>query len=430
MNSSFVSVQEAISKIVSGNHILIHSVAAAPHHLINALVARAHELSDMHIYHMHTEGDAPYVAPEYKGIFTLHSFFIGSNVRQATMEGRADYIPVFLSEAPNMIRKKIVPIDVVLISVSPPDKHGYVSLGSSVDITLAAVQSARLVIAQVNKYVPRTFGDAAIHVRNIDFLVEHDRPLHEVISEPTGPCEKIIGKYISELVPDGATLQMGIGSIPNAVLENLTHHKNLGVHTEMFSDGLLPLLESGVVNNSMKKLLRGHTVASFLMGSQKLYDFIDDNPGIQMKAIDYVNNTRNISRNPNVVAINSAIEIDLTGQVCADSIGMLMYSGVGGQIDFMRGASLSEGGVPIIAINSRTAKGISKIVPTLKTGAGVVSTRANVHYIITEYGVAYLYGKSLKERAKALVEIAHPDDREMLEKAAFERWKGHFGGSE
>jgi acyl-CoA hydrolase len=421
-----VSAQEALAHVRSNDHIFIHSVAAAPQHLIDALVERHDTLKNVHLYHLHTEGVARYVEPQYRGIFELHSFFVGANVRKATWEGRADYIPVFLSEIPDMIRRQAVPINVALISVSPPDKNGFVSLGTSVDATLAAVQTAKLVIAQVNRYMPRTFGDATVHCSEIDFLVEKDEPLHEVHSEALTEQEERIGQYIAELVPDGATLQMGIGSIPNAVLQNLKNHQHLGVHTEMFSDGLLPLLESGVVDNSKKRLLQGRTVATFLMGTQKLYDFVNDNPSIQMKTVDYVNNMRNISKNPNVIGINSAIEIDLTGQVCADSIGTQIYSGVGGQIDFIRGASMSEGGKPIIAMASRTLKGISKIVPTLKVGAGVVSTRANMHYVVTEYGVAYLYGKSLKQRAKALIEIAHPDDREALEKAAFERWSGHF----
>lgn len=426
INSKFVSAQHALSHIQSNDHVFIHSVAAAPHHLIHSLVERYSELRNVHLYHLHTEGEAPYVQAEYEGIFELNSFFIGSNVRKATWDGRADYIPVFLSEIPELIRRRIVPINVSLITVSPPDKNGYVSLGTSVDATLAAIQSSQLVIAQINKHMPRTFGDSILHIRDIDFLVEHDAPLPTTQLEPLTDIEHKIGHHIAELVPDGATLQMGIGSIPNAVLKNLVHHKHLGVHTEMFSDGLLPLLKMGVVDNSKKKIQRGYTVATFLMGSQELYDFVNDNPSIQMKAVDYVNNMRNISKNPNVIGINSAIEIDLTGQVCADSIGMQMYSGVGGQIDFMRGAAMSEGGKPIIALSSRTSKGLPKIVPTLKNGAGVVSTRANQHYVVTEYGVAYLYGKSLKQRAKALIEIAHPDDREFLEKAAFDRWKGHF----
>lgn len=421
-----VTAQQALSNVQSDDHIFIHGVAAVPHHLVDALVARSAELENVHLYHLHTEGVAPYVEPQYEGIFSLHSFFVGANVRQATWDGRADYIPVFLSEIPDMIRSRAVPINVALITVSPPDKNGYVSLGTSVDATVAAIQTANLVIAQTNKYMPRTFGDSILHIRDIDFLVEYDEPLPASKTEPITDVEKKIGQYIADLVPDGATLQMGIGSIPNAVLQNLKNHKHLGVHSEMFSDGLLPLLESGVVDNSRKKIQRGYSVATFLMGSKNLYDYVHDNPSIQMKTVDYVNNMRNISRNPKVIGINSAIEIDLTGQVCADSIGTKIYSGVGGQIDFMRGASMSEGGKPIIALSSRTLKGVAKIVPTLKTGAGVVSTRANMHYVVTEYGVANLYGKSLKQRAKELIEIAHPDDREMLEKAAFERWRGHF----
>ncbi|MFZ4544894.1 MAG: acetyl-CoA hydrolase/transferase family protein [Saprospiraceae bacterium] len=424
--SKVVTAKEAVSHIKSGDHIYIHAVAGAPHHLINTLVQESSGLSNVHIYHLHTEGDAPYVEPQYEGVFNVHSFFVGPNVRKATWEGRADYIPVFISEIPDMIKRRAVPINVALVTVSPPDKNGFVSLGTSVEGAWAAVHYADLVIAQVNKYMPRTFGDSTIHIREINFLVEYDQPLVESIPEPCNEAEKKIGQYIADLVPNGATLQMGIGSMPNAVLQNLTNHKHLGVHTEMFSDGLLPLLESGVVDNSMKKLLKGRTVATFVMGSQKLYDFVHDNPSIQMKTVDYVNNMRNISKNPNVIGINSAIEIDLTGQVCADSIGTKIYSGVGGQIDFMRGAAMSDGGKPIIAISSRTAKGVAKIVPTLKVGAGVVSTRANIHYVVTEYGVAFLYGKSLKERAKLLIELAHPDDREMLEKAAFDRWNGHF----
>lgn len=421
-----VTAQKALSNVQSGDHIFIHGVAAVPHHLVDALVARSAELENVHLYHLHTEGTAPYVEPQYEGIFSLHSFFVGANVRQATWDGRADYIPVFLSEIPDMIRSHAVPINVALITVSPPDKNGYVSLGTSVDATVAAIQTANLVIAQTNKYMPRTFGDSILHIRDIDYLVEYDEPLPASKTEPITDVEKKIGQYIADLVPDGATLQMGIGSIPNAVLQNLKNHKHLGVHSEMFSDGLLPLLESGVVDNSRKKIQRGYSVATFLMGSKDLYNYVHDNPSIQMKTVDYVNNMRNISRNPKVIGINSAIEIDLTGQVCADSIGTKIYSGVGGQIDFMRGASMSEGGKPIIALSSRTLKGVAKIVPTLKTGAGVVSTRANMHYVVTEYGVANLYGKSLKQRAKELIEIAHPDDREMLEKAAFERWRGHF----
>jgi len=421
-----VSAEEAVKQIKSNDRVQIHSVAAAPHHLINAMVARAPELRNVEIVHLHTEGPAPYVEPQYKESFRMHSFFVGHNVRKATQEGRADYIPVFLSEVPKLIRQGIVPIDVVLISVSPPDKHGYVSLGGSVDATLAGVQTARTVIAQVNKHMPRALGDACIHKNKIDFFVEFDQPLPEAPPPPLTPADEKIGAHIAELVEDGATLQMGIGGIPNAVLTKLTNHKRLGVHTEMFSDGLIPLVETGVVTNEDKVLDREHIVASFVMGTTKTYNFLDNNPRILMKDVAYVNDVATIRRNPKVTAINSAIEIDITGQVCSDSIGIKHYSGVGGQIDFIRGAGYSEGGKPIIALPSITGKGISKIVPTLKLGAGVVTTRANVHYVVTEFGVAYLYGKSLKERAREMIKIAHPDHQEELDKAAHERWSGHF----
>lgn len=418
-----VSAQEAIGKIPDGSHIFVHSVAATPHFLIDNLRQRAAEFSEIHLYHLHTEGVASYVEKPYSDIFHLHSFFIGANVRAATNEGRADYIPVFLSEIPVLIREKHIPINVALISVSPPDKHGYVSLGTSVDATIAAIEMSDIVIAQVNRFVPRTFGAATVPMSDITYFVEHDAPLHASVCPPISPIEAKIGEHIAALVPDGATLQMGIGNIPNAVLSNLIGHKNLGIHTEMFSDGLLPLLEKGVVNNKMKKILRGRTVATFTMGSQKLYDFLDDNAGILMKEVDFVNDPDIIAQNPNVVAINSAVEIDLTGQICSDSIGTRMYSGVGGQIDFINGAAKSRGGIPIIALASRTPKGVSKIAPTLKEGAGVVTTRANVHFVVTEYGAVDLYGKSLRDRANALISIAHPDDREALEKAAFERFR-------
>lgn len=418
-----VSAQEAIGKIPDGSHIFVHSVAATPHFLIDNLMQRAADFSEIHLYHLHTEGGAPYAEKPYSDTFHLHSFFIGANVRAATNEGRADYIPVFLSEIPVLIRHKHIPINVALISVSPPDKHGYVSLGTSVDATIAAIEMSDIVIAQVNRFVPRTFGAATVPMSDITYFVEHDAPLHASVCPSISPIEAKIGEHIAALVPDGATLQMGIGNIPNAVLSNLIGHKNLGIHTEMFSDGLLPLLEKGVVNNKMKKILRGRTVATFTMGSQKLYDFLDDNAGILMKEVDFVNDPDIIAQNPNVVAINSAVEIDLTGQICSDSIGTRMYSGVGGQIDFINGAAKSRGGIPIIALASRTPKGVSKIAPTLKEGAGVVTTRANVHFVVTEYGAVDLYGKSLRDRANALISIAHPDDREALEKAAFERFR-------
>lgn len=418
-----VSAQEAVSNIRSGDRVFIQSVAAAPQTLIKAMTARAGDLTGIEIYHLHTEGEAPYVSAEALGSFHANALFVGGNMRQAVANGQADFIPSFLSEVPLLFRRRILPIDVALIQVSPPDRHGYCSLGTSVDVSLAAVQSAQTVIAQINPNMPRTHGDGILHVDEIQFAVEVNDPLPEVeLGEPS-EIEMAIGRNCAGLIPNGSTLQMGIGAIPNAVLKALAGHKDLGVHTEMFSDGLIPLIESGVVNGKLKKVHPHKIVSSFVMGSRKLYDFIDDNPEIVMLDVAYVNDPAVIRRNPKVVAINSAIEVDLTGQVCADSIGPRIYSGVGGQMDFIRGASLSEGGKPIIALPSVTAKGESKITPFLKEGAGVVTTRANVHYVVTEHGVANLYGKTLRQRAAELIWIADPRHREELESAAFERFK-------
>ena len=422
-NPLHTNAKTALKAIKCGDHIFIHSVSGAPLHLIDALVARAHELQNIEIYHLHTEGSAPYADEKFRGIFHTNCFFIGSNVRQAVAEGRASYIPVFLSEIPLLIRKKIVPVNVALITVSPLDAHGFCSLGTSVDCTKAAVETADVVIAQVNKYMPRTHGDAQLHRKQITHFVDFDQPLHEFISEPVDDISMLIGKNVADLVEDGATLQMGIGNIPNAVLAQLENHKDLGVHTEMFSDGLIPLVYKGVITGKYKRRHKNKIVSSFLNGSRKLYDFVNDNPMVAMLECSYVNDVSVIKSNPKVTAINSAIEIDLTGQVCADSIGTRMYSGVRGQMDFIRGASLSEGGKAIIALPSTTSKGISRFVPFLKEGAGVVTTRANVHYVVTEYGVAYLYGKNLVQRAKALIDIAHPDHKEFLDRMAFERFK-------
>ncbi len=416
------SAADAVDRVRSGDRVFIHGVAAAPHILIDALVARASELGDVEIVHLHTEGPAPYTKPEFAESFHVNALFVGSNVRQAVNEGRGDYIPVFLSEIPALFRKGVLPLDVALLHVSPPDKHGYCSLGVSVDIARAAADCAKIVIAQVNPQMPRTIGDALVHVKDIHAMVEVDVPLPQVHPPQLTETDRAIGLNIAELIEDGATLQMGIGSIPNAVLAALGSHKDLGVHTEMFSDGLIDLVENGVVNGSKKIKHPGKIVAGFVMGTQRLYDFIDDNPQVLMLDIAYVNDTAVIRRNPKVTAINSAIEVDLTGQVCADSIGTRLYSGVGGQMDFIRGASLSEGGKPIIALPSTTSKGESKIVPFLKQGAGVVTTRAHVHFVATEYGVADLYGKNLKQRASALIAIAHPDHRERLERDAFDRF--------
>lgn len=417
------TAEEAVQLINSGDRVFIHSVAAAPQHLIEAMTGRASELKDVEIVQLHTEGEAPYAKPEYRDSFYVNALFVGANVRKAVNEGRGDYIPVFLSEVPDLFRNNILPLDVALVQVSPPDKHGFCSLGVSVDASRAAVQTAGKIIAQVNPRMPRTHGDGMVHISRFDAVVQHEAPLPEHIpGEPT-EAEKKIGENCAELIEDGATLQMGIGAIPNAVLKALTGHKDLGIHTEMFSDGIIELVEKGVINNRLKRRHPGKIVSSFLMGSQKLYDFVDDNPQVAMLDVAYVNDTAIIRKNPKVTAINSAIEVDITGQVGADSIGTYHYSGVGGQMDFIRGASLSEGGKPIIAMPSTTGRGESKIVPYLKQGAGVVTTRAHVHYVVTEYGIANLYGKNLNQRAKALAEIAHPDHREQLKRKAFERFR-------
>lgn len=398
-------------------------MAAAPHPLIKAMVARAPGLHNVEIVHLHTEGPADYVKPEYCGSFHLNALFVGSNVRAAVNEGHADYIPVFLSEVPALFRKGVLPLDAALVTVSPPDKHGYCSLGISVDATLAAVQTAKKVIALINPNMPRTHGDGVIHISQFTAVAEGNDPLPEHVGPPPDETDKRIGELVATLVEDGATLQMGIGAIPNAVLAALTSHKHLGIHTEMFSDGVIPLFESGVITNEKKPIHPGKLVAGFLSGSRKLYDFVDDNPAIMMRDIAFVNDTAVIRKLPRMTAINSAVEIDLTGQVCADSIGTRHFSGVGGQMDFVRGASLSEGGKPIFALPSATSRGESRLVPILKPGAGVVTTRAHVHYVVTEYGIADLYGKNLRERAKALIEIAHPMHREALCRAASERFK-------
>ena len=343
-------------------------------------------------------------------------------MRGAVNTINGDYIPVFLSEVHLLFKRQILPLDVAFIQVSPPDKHGFCSLGTSVDVTIAAIESAKLVIAQVNAHVPRTHGDGIIHVSQIDYAIEVDAPIHASAIGVPSSVEETIGKYVASLVEDGATLQMGIGNIPNAALSNLLSHKRLGIHTEMFSDGILPLIEKGIITGEDKVVKQGKIVTCFAMGSQKLYDFIDDNPMVHFKAASYTNDTQIIRKNPKVTAINSAIEIDLTGQVCADTIGAYQYSGVGGQMDFIRGASLSEGGKAIIAMPSITSKGLSKIVSFLKEGAGVTTTRAHVHHVVTEHGIVDLFGKNLKQRAKALIDISHPDVRQTLEEAAFKRF--------
>ncbi|MGE4288751.1 MAG: acetyl-CoA hydrolase/transferase family protein [Salinivirgaceae bacterium] len=424
----FVTPQEAVRIIKSHDRIHIHSVACAPQKLIEAMCERGRnkEFKNVRIQHLHTEGPAPYASAEFEGVFQLESFFVGHNVRKETQAGYADYIPVFLHETQRLIREGYTKVDVAMVQVSPPDKHGYVSLGTSVDATLAAVQTANTVIGVINPNMPRAFGDAMIKASCIDIFCYDETPLIEAhFTEPT-KIEAAIGRNVAELIEDGATLQMGIGAIPNAVLSQLTNHKNLGIHTEMFADGILPLVEKGVVNGAMKGIDRGKMVSTFLMGSKKLYDFVDDNPGVVMKDVGYTNDITMIGRNPKVTAINSAIQVDLTGQVCSDSIGTKHYSGVGGQIDFIRGASMSPGGKPIIAMPSVTQKGESKIAPTLHLGAGVVTTRSNMHWLVTEFGAVNLYGKSLQERARLIISIAHPDHQQALDKAAFERFGPHY----
>lgn len=430
MNNTYkaVSAAEAVKVIKSGDHIHLSSVASAPECLIEAMCERGRnkEFKNVYIHHLHTEGPAPYANQEFEGIFQHDAFFVGSNVRKDVQAGYADYIPIFLSETQKLYREGYLPCDVAMVQVCPPDAHGYVSLGTSVDATLAAVEVAKTVIAVVNPNVPRSFGDAMIPMSMIDIFVEDNTPLMPAHFSQPNEQEVAIGKYCAELIEDGACLQMGIGAIPNAVLAQLGNHKNLGIHTEMFADGVLPLVESGVINGANKKLNRGKMVSTFLMGSQKVYDFINNNPMVAMMDVGYTNDPFVIAQQPKMTAINSALQVDITGQVCADSLGTKFFSGVGGQIDFIYGASRSEGGKAIIAMPSVTKNGISKIAPILTPGAGCVTTRNHIHWFVTEYGAVNLYGKSLQERARLLISVAHPDHREELERAAFERYGSHF----
>jgi 4-hydroxybutyrate CoA-transferase len=417
-----VDAAEAVSVVQSDQRVFVHSAAAAPQRLVAALAARGASLRHVEVVHLHTEGPAPYATAALRDSFHTNAFFVGGNVRDAVEDGYADYVPVFLSEVPQLFRRGILPIDVALVQVSPPDRHGFCTLGVSVDASRAAVECARVVVAEVNPRMPRTHGDGLVHVSRIDRAVEVDYPIAEHAPRPLGEVERAIGRNVAALVEDGATLQMGIGSIPDAVMASLGAHRDLGVHTEMFSDGVIDLVERGVITGAQKRTHPGKLTASFLLGTRRLYDFVDDNPQVVMLGADYVNDAAVIRRNPRVTAINSALEIDLTGQVVADSIGMRQYSGVGGQMDFIRGAALSPGGRPIIALPSTTRGGESRIVALLRPGGGVVTTRAHVHYVATEHGVANLYGRNLRQRARALIDIAHPDHREALERAAFERF--------
>jgi len=428
MQTIYISAEEAVARVRSGSHIHLSSIASVPQVLVQALKRRADagEVRDLHFHHFHTEGDAPYSAPQYAGVFFDQGFFVGPNVRSSVNAGYADYLPAHLSESQAMYRSGALPCDVAMVQVSLPDAEGMVSLGTSVDCSVAAIEVAALKIAVVNPHVPFAYGDL-VPLAAFDCLVYDDTPL--ITKDYVHPSEvdRQIGKNCSELVPDGACLQMGIGSLPNALAAELKGHRNLGLHTEMFADGCLELIETGIINGACKKIDRGKVVASFLLGSQRVYDFIDRNPAVQMRDIKYTNDPWVIAQNDNVVSINSAVEVDLTGQVCADSIGTRIFSGTGGQLDFVRGAKMSRGGKAVIALASRTNKGAGKIVPTLKPGAGVVTPRADVQWVVTEFGAVNLYGKSLQERARLLTGIAHPDDREALERAAFERFGPHWG---
>lgn len=413
----FTNVSEALNLIQSYQRVFVHGAAATPTVLVEGLVAQAGRLENVELIHIHTEGSCAYASPEFAKSFRVANLFVGGNMRPYLDKERVDYLPCFLSEIPQLFRSRRRPLDVALLHLSPPDAHGYCSLGTSVDVAKAAFESSTIRIAQINKQMPRVHGDSFIHISELNAYIEVDHPLPEAKRKPQAAEEEAIGRLVASLVEDGACLQVGIGSIPDAVLRNLKGHKNLGVHSEMWSDGVLELIQSGSVDNSKKQVHPGKTVSAFVVGSRAVFEFMHDNPAVNQFGSDYVNNPSVIARNPQVTAINSAVEVDLTGQVCADSIGSKIISGVGGQMDFMRGAALSAKGKPIIALPSRTKSGQTRIVAYLKTGAGVVSTRSHVQYIVTEYGIADLYGKTLNERAKALIGIAHPEDREALTSA-------------
>ncbi|NOY98800.1 MAG: acetyl-CoA hydrolase/transferase family protein [Chloroflexi bacterium] len=424
--SRVVSAEDAVQVIQSGQRLFLTGNVSVPHELLAALVAYAPQLKDVEICQALTVGSADYVGQEMEGHLRVNTMFISANIRKAVQEGRADFTPVLLSEFPLLFKNGVLPVDVALVHVSLPDEHGFCSLGVEVGLTKSAAESAKIIVAEVNEQMPRTLGDAFIHVSRLDYIVPVDYPIPE-LSMSDGETSAVVEKmaaYIAELIPDGATMQMGIGAVPDAVLKYLYDKKDLGVHTELFSDGVIDLVEAGVLTSAQKTLHQGKIVAGFILGTQRLYDWVDDNPLIEMHRTEYVNDPFVIAQNERMVAINSAIEVDLTGQVCADSIGPKLYSGVGGQLDFIYGASRSKGGVPIIALPSdattRSGKRFSRITAMLKQGAGVVTTRNHVRYVVTEYGVADLYGKTIRQRAQALINIAHPDFRDDLKKQAVE----------
>ncbi|MDK9698825.1 MAG: 4-hydroxybutyrate CoA-transferase [bacterium] len=429
-NKKKQTAEEAVQLIKSGNRVYLHPGCAVPEVLVNAMVARKDELFDVEVVHILNMGQARYAAPEMEGHFRHNALFIGTNVRQAVNEGRADWTPVFLSEIPELFRNGILPIDVAMVQLSPPDEHGFCSYGLGVETTKSAAEHAKIVIAQINPRMPRALGDCFIHINKLTAIVEVDVPLFELPQFQPDPnnaefrIAQQVGEHISTLIEDGATLQMGIGMIPDAVLNFLGSKRDLGIHTEMFSDGVVELVERGIINNEKKTLHRGKIVASFVLGSKRTYDFLDNNPLCEFHPSDYVNDVFIVSQNEKMTAINSAVEVDLTGQVCSDSIGFRLFSGFGGQVDFIRGAARSKRGKPIIALPSMTDNGkFSRICSHLKEGAGVVTSRADVHYVVTEYGIASLHGKTLRERARALINIAHPNYREELERFAFgKKW--------
>ena len=421
---NYVSPEEAVSIIKSGDRIFGHGSACTPNLLYDELAKQSYRLKDVEMVSITQQGNVEIAKPQYKDSFYINSLFTSAPVREAVNSENGDYVPIFLSEIPILFKNGILPIDVALITVSPPDAHGYCTLGTSVDVARSAIDTAKRIIAIVNPKMPRTHGDGMIHINRIEKMVWSEEDLLTInYSEKVGEEEMKIGRNVAELIDDKATIQMGIGTIPDAVLQCLHNHKDLGVHTEMLSDGVIDLIKNDVINNKYKGTHANRTITSFCFGTRRLYDFVDDNPAVAFMDVQHVNFPINIMKNKKMHAINSAIEIDLTGQVCADSIGTYQFSGIGGQMDFMRGAALSEGGKPIMALSSRTKKGVPRIVPFLKQGAGVVTTRGHIHYVVTEFGTAYLYGKNLRQRAKALIEISHPDDREMLDRAAFERFK-------
>jgi len=421
------TADEAVKKIKSGDNVVIQPGCAVPLELIRAMVRRKDELENVTVYHILIVGELPYVNPGMEKHFRHKAFFTGANVRKAVHEGRAEFIPIFLSEVPLLFKRNIIPVDVALLNVSPPDEHGFCSYGVDVGTIKTAAEKAKLIIAQINTEMPRSLGDSFIHINKINHIIEHSEPIQELPQVDPNTSEEMlkiydeIGKNTAELIENGATLQMGIGAIPDSVMKYLRDRRNLGIHTEMFSDGLINLVEEGIVNGEEKTIHPGKIIAGFVLGTKRLFKFIDNNPVIEFHPQEYVNDPFVIAQNKKMVAINSAIEIDITGQVCADSIGTKIFSGIGGQVDFIRGAAHSEGGKPIIALPSMTKDGqYSRIVPQLRPGAGVVTSRGDVHYVVTEYGVAHLFGKSLKERAKELIRIAHPKFRDELTKYAKE----------